>query len=95
LPLQDDFYLGDSCTANAIALGARKLDTMQGHRHGVSGSTNTAASLLGVNTVPGGNFAAGTPLTVLDPITDGVHGTPRIGMETAGRFTAFHPRIHA
>ncbi|EYC51448.1 hypothetical protein AZ34_10425 [Hylemonella gracilis str. Niagara R] len=81
----------DADTANAIALGARKLDTMQGHFHGPS-SIGISVDLIGQSgtnrNVPQGASTTG------GPVADTQHGAPRVGMETTPRFTPFHPRIH-
>ncbi|EYC51695.1 tail fiber protein [Hylemonella gracilis str. Niagara R] len=81
----------DADTANAIALGTRKLDTMQGHFHGPS-SIGISVDLIGQSgtnrNVPQGASTTG------GPVADTQHGIPRVGMETSGRFIAFYPRIH-
>lgn len=85
----------DADTANAVALGARKLDTLQGHRHRHNLEDTSVWTELDISHAPGAGASIGArALQILDPISDGVHGTPRVGMETASRFAAFHPRIH-
>jgi hypothetical protein len=74
----------DADTANAVALGSRKLDTFKGHAHGTGYHVVTLPGLYGANS--GGSFAS----SAIPGTVTGSTGTA----ETAGRFTAFHPRIH-
>jgi hypothetical protein len=85
----------DPDTANARTLGSYKADTMQGHWHGLKSYSNTAT---GTGSQP---FLDDNPTPVnltysvaSDARSDGIHGTPRVGMETAPRHTAYAARIH-
>jgi microcystin-dependent protein len=70
-------------TASA-ALGAKQADAFQGHRH--AATTNATSSGGAATFQSGGNGAwFGGSVTVLDPITDGVNGTPRTASETRPR----------
>lgn len=74
------------------SIGARQLDAMQGHHHGVIALANYAAA-----TSPNGNYddlqprlggPNGTNIIgghVVHPITDQVNGQPRTGLETRPR----------
>lgn len=65
------------------SFGSYKLDQMQGHRHSLSAAIYTASS-GGLGTASGGSSG----LAVLDPITDGANGTPRVGATTHPRHVA-------
>lgn len=70
-------------TASA-AFGAKQSDAFQGHRHDDSSSITGPGGAATFQT--GGNGAwFGGSVTVLDPTTDGVNGTPRTAAETRPR----------
>jgi hypothetical protein len=65
------------------AFGAVEEDQMQGHRHNYYSGSVTAASAVATGTMSlDTNLAARGAGFVLDPITDGVNGTPRTGATT-------------
>ena len=78
---------GNQDPAGERSLGSFQNDQMQGHRH---------SSVTGNNTIAGGNYTVGlnsfgtTSNLVTDPITDGVNGTPRTGLETRSKNVAIN-----
>jgi hypothetical protein len=74
----------DADTANARALGARKIDTFKSHAHAEA-----------INFFNIGSVASGTSLSRGYPTGDLVGYSGNTGTnETAPRHLAFHPRIH-
>ena len=87
--------MSDCITANARTLGSRQLDAFQSHFMG-PGGTNTGFYGIGgssdrnVSSGAGAGYYSQTGL----PVSDGVHGTPRLSYETRSTNTAYVPRIH-
>ncbi len=64
--------------------GTTQEDALQGHRHNFLVNQVTFAGTDGanLNSSSSGSVKNGTGALVVDPITDGSHGTPRIDSET-------------
>jgi hypothetical protein len=68
------------------AFGVLQTDAFQGHRHSVSWSPTYAIQAGGSGEGGGsGNTDMAISISITDPITDGVHGTPRSASETRPR----------
>jgi len=70
------------------ALGSLQLDSMQGHWHGPRPGTSLNGSPGNWNGVGGGANATFNIGSTGDPVTNGVHGTPRTSSETRPRNTS-------
>lgn len=72
-------------TANkTIGLGHYNDDVFQGHRHSVSHNA-ISSNLGGGSAWIGGSQVVAASVSVLNPTTDTVNGTPRTGNETASK----------
>lgn len=71
--------------------GSYQADAFQGHRHNAQGSTAAGGSNSYVP--PAGTIGGTTTLSVLDPISDGVNGTPRTASETRPKNVALYAYI--
>lgn len=70
------------------SFGTAELDAFQGHRHSASGSVNLAVSpsvSAGGIPVVASSPSTAVTVTVLDPTTDTINGTPRTAAETRPR----------
>lgn len=72
--------------------GSLQLDAFQGHRHAYRYTSNITAP-PGVHAIEDGNLTSDGSSAILDPITDGINGTPRIASETRPRNIALLPII--
>lgn len=78
-------YITDSRFDRAsLTSGTLQADQFQGHYHNRTGSANLVATGGGTPAynIPAGTSQHYTGLTVTNPITDGVNGAPRYGLET-------------
>ncbi|WP_343499628.1 phage tail protein [Achromobacter denitrificans] len=94
-------YTGtDADTANARPLGSAQSDAFQGFRIGnlrVAAGGTTPINRVESTVVSQGGPALEQPLIGIyaEVVSDGMHGTPRMAMETRPSNAAFYPRIHA
>lgn len=78
----------------------RQLDAFQGHRVGnirvLTGGT-TPINRVDSTVVNQGGSSLEQPLigNYAEVVSDGIHGMPRMAMETRPSNTAYYPRIHA
>jgi hypothetical protein len=90
----------DADTANARALGSRQDDAFQAHRTGniqISSGGTTPINKLASTIVNEGGPTLSNPYVgnYAQLLSDGTHGTLRMGFETRSINLAFAPRIHA
>lgn len=71
-------------------VGTKYRDQFQGHRHSYTGNSNLLSFNAPVTLASGANSGGNpaTALTITDPTTDGVNGTPRTGVETRPSYIA-------
>lgn len=72
-------------------LGSAQADAFQGHRHAHRYTPNV--TVFGAPAIEDGNLGADGNSAVLDPISDGINGTPRTAAETRPRNVALLPII--
>lgn len=87
-------------TANARVLGSTMADAFQGFRVGniqVSSGGTAPINRITSTVINQGGPSLELPLVGIfaEVVGNGLHGTPRMAMETRPINTAYYPRIHA